>query len=195
MDIRVFDVFTMVDSADPDDTTLVYRACRGDRDAFAALVERHYGLIYRMSARILGDPIRAEDLAQDICVALVAKLPSFRGESRFTTWLCRVVINAAHDSQRRDKTRRRKEQEFAETDALLRADHAVRAESSAWLRQALGRLSEDMRLTLVLVLEEGLPHGEAGEVLGVSEGTVSWRMHEARKRLRVLAAEDGEVVS
>ena len=185
----------MVDSPRPDDKTLVCRACRGDRDAFAALVERHYGLIYRMSARILGDSIRAEDLAQDICVALVAKLPSFRGESRFTTWLCRVVINAAHDTRRRDNTRLRLEREYAETDALLRADDAVRAENSAWLRQALGSLSEDMRLTVLLVLDEGLPHGEAGEVLGVSEGTVSWRMHEARKRLRILAAEEREVIS
>ena len=54
----------------------------------------------------------------------------------------------------------------------------------------LGGLSDDLRATVVLVLQEGLRHGEAAEVLGVSESTVSWRMHEARKRLRVLASED-----
>ena len=62
-----------------------------------------------------------------------------------------------------------------------------------WLRQALGRLPEELRTTVVLVLEEGLRHAEAGEVLGVSESTVSWRMHEVRKRLRALAASEEAV--
>jgi len=57
-------------------------------------------------------------------------------------------------------------------------------------RQALGELSEELRTTVFLVLGEGLRHAEAGEVLGISEKTVSWRMHEVRRRLRALAAEE-----
>ena len=170
------------------DGALARRAAAGDRDAFAALLERHYERIFRVGARVLGDADEAADLAQDVCVALPARLASWRGESRFTTWLYRVVVNAARDALRRKDARRRGERSFAETEALLRIDDASPACESGWLRRALGQLPEDLRATVFLVLEEELRHAEAGEVLGVSESTVSWRMHEVRKRLRALAA-------
>ena len=177
---------------DNTDGALARRAAAGDREAFAALLERHYDRIYRVGARVLGDPDEAADLAQDVCVALPAKLASWRGRSRFTTWLYSVVVNAARDVLRRKAARQRSERGFAELDALMRDQAADRACESSWLRQALGRLSEELRVTVVLVLEEGLRHREAGEVLGVSEATVSWRMHEVRKRLRALAAGEEE---
>ena len=173
---------------DHTDRRLARRAAAGDREAFAALIERHYDRIYRIGARVLGDAEAAADLAQDVCVGLPARLASYRGESRFTTWLYRVVVNAARDAQRRNAARQRGERSFAELDALVRAHDAARACESSWLGQALGRLSDELRATVALVLEEGLRHAEAGEVLGVSESTVSWRMHEVRKRLRALAA-------
>ena len=170
------------------DGALARRAAAGDRDAFAALLERHYERIFRVGARVLGDADEAADLAQDVCVALPARLASWRGESRFTTWLHRVVVNAARDALRRKAARRRSERSYAETEALVRVDDASRTCESSWLRRALGQLPEDLRVTVFLVLEEELKHAEAGEVLGVSESTVSWRMHEVRKRLRALAA-------
>ena len=178
---------------DDSDRRLARRAAAGDGRAFAALLERHYDRIYRIGARVLGDADDAADLAQDVCVALPARLASFRGESRFTTWLYRVVVNAAHDVLRRRAARQRGERGHAELDALMRDHAADRACEASWLREALGRLSDELRATVFLVLEEGLRHAEAGEVLGVSEATVSWRMHEVRKRLRVLAAAEEEV--
>ena len=172
------------------DGALVDRAAAGEREAFAVLVERHYGLIYRVGVRVLGDSDAAADLAQDVCVGLSARLPSYRGESRFSTWLYRVVVNAARDRIRRDSTQRRNEQAFAEVDAMTRADGAEIDAEALWLRQALDALGDDLRATVVLVFQEGLRHAEAADVLGVSESTVSWRMHQARKRLRALAAED-----
>ena len=174
------------------DGALADRAAAGDRDAFATLLERHYETIYRIGVRVLGNEDEAADLAQDVCVGLAAKLPTYRGESRFTTWLYRVVVNAARDRLRRDGARRRNEQAFAEIDTLTRAGEAEREDESVWLRQVLGMLSADLRATVILVIEEGLRHAEAAEVLGVSESTVSWRMHEARNRLRALAG-DSEV--
>ena len=178
------------------DGALARRAAAGDREAFAALLERHYERIYRVGARVLGDADEAADLAQDVCVALPARLASWRGESRFTTWLYRVVVNAARDALRRKDARRRSERGFAETEALLRIDDASPASctfEASWLRRALGRACRrTCRVTVFLVLEEELRHAEAGEVLGVSESTVSWRMHEVRKRLRVLAASGEE---
>ena len=170
------------------DGALAARAAAGEARAFATLVERHYDRIYRVGARVLGDEDDAADLAQDVCVGLVARLPSYRGESRFTTWLYRVVVNAARDRLRRDGARRRNERAFAEIDILALAALAEREDEAIWLRQVLGTLTDDLRTTVILVIEEGLRHAEATEVLGVSESTVSWRMHEARNRLRALAA-------
>ena len=87
------------------DGGLARRAAAGDREAFGALLERHYDRIYRIGARVLGDADEAADLAQDVCVALPARLASWRGESRFTTWLYRVVVNAARDALRRKDAR------------------------------------------------------------------------------------------
>ena len=175
---------------DDTDGALARRAAAGDRDAFAALLERHYDRVYRVGARVLGDADAAADLAQDVCVGLPAKLSSYRGGSRFTTWLYRVVVNAARDALRRSAVRQRHERMYADVEALARAGNASRECEASWLREAMGRLPDELRATVVLVLEEGLRHAEAGEALGVSESTVSWRMHEVRKRLRALA--DGE---
>ncbi len=175
---------------DNNDSWLARKAATGDPDAFAELLDRHYDRIYRVGARVLGEADAAADLAQEVCVALPTKLASFRGESRFTTWLYRVVVNAAHDALRRRTARQRGERGFAELNSLSRADRGAGMFESIWLREALDQLSEELRTTVFLVLGEGLRHAEAGEVLGISETTVSWRMHEVRKRLRAMAAEE-----
>ena len=177
------------------DEALVRRAHAGDGEAFDLLIERHYDRIYRVGARVLNDAAAAEDLAQEVCIGLAARLASFRGGSRFTTWLYRVVVNAALDAMRRDGTRQRSERDYTQARALAQADDAARAEQLVWLRQTLSRLPEDLRLTVILVLDEGLRHAEAAAVLGVTEATVSWRMHQVRRHLRDLAREDEEVVS
>lgn len=176
--------------AENNDAALASRAAAGDRDAFAELVERHYDRIYRVGARVLGDADEAADLAQEVCVSLPARLASYRGGSRFSTWLYRVVVNAARDALRRRSARKRGERSYAEVEALVRVEDAGRGCEASWLRRALERLPDDLRMTVFLVLDEELRHAEAGAVLGVSESTVSWRMHEVRKRLRVLASEE-----
>ena len=168
---------------DADDEILARRAAEGDRNAFSELLERHYGLIYRVGARMLGNGAEAQDLAQDVCLGLVTRLASYGGQSRFTTWLYRVVVNAARDAMRRNATRRRNEQEFGEGDGFGHPQ-SNSGEDSIWLHQVLGQLSEELRATVILVLAEGLKHGEAGKVLGISEATVSWRLHQVRKQLR-----------
>ena len=83
------------------DETLALAAARGDRDAFAVLLGRHYDRLHGLCWRLTGDRAEAEDLTQDICAALPAKLRGWRGEARFGTWLYRVAVNAAHDRRRR----------------------------------------------------------------------------------------------
>ena len=79
-------------------------AAKGDGDAFRALLERHYDRVFRIALRFSGRREDAEDVAQDVCMSLPAKLKSFRGDAGFTTWLYRVVVNWVRDVQRKQST-------------------------------------------------------------------------------------------
>ena len=162
-------------------------AANGDARAFEALIARHYDRIHALAWKFTGGPPDCEDLAQDVCIALGRRIRSFRGEARFTTWLYQVVLNAARDGHRRAKTRAAATAGFAEVDELRRGADADRARQAEWLRAAILGLKDDLRETAVLVLDEGLSHAQAAEVLEVAESTVSWRLMEVRKALRATA--------
>ena len=101
--IRLTDTMKMKTS----DHNLVQAANRGDEEAFAALLSRHYDVIHRLAFRMLGSEADADDLAQDICAVLPYKLRSFRSDANFTTWLYRIVVNAVTDRFRKQATHRR----------------------------------------------------------------------------------------
>jgi len=169
------------------DERLALSAANGDREAFGELLERHYGRILGLSHRLLGNRAEAEDLAQDVCIGLAKKIRSFRGEAKFTTWLYRVVLNAGRDEMRRRASRGAVQRDFVEVDALRKAGDAARAAEVEWLRATLVCLKDDLRETAILVLDQELTHAQAGDVLGISENTVSWRLHEVRKALKAHA--------
>ena len=171
------------------DLDLARAAAEGDGAAFAALLDRHYDRLFGLCLRLTGARAEAEDLVQDICLALPAKLRGFRGEAQVTTWLWRVAVNAAHDRRRRRATHARAAEGWGDWEAGRQAALAEGRERGAWLLWALGRLPPDLRDTLALVLDDAT-HAEAGAALGVSEGTVSWRVSEAKRRLRALRQEE-----
>lgn len=173
-----------------DDETLARAAAVGDRTAFGVLLARHYDRIFGLAWRLTGSRAAAQDLTQDICAALPAKLAQWRGEARFTTWLYRVTVNAAHDLRRRQATRAKASAGWGDWEIARQDEIAVQAEALDWLTTAMQRLSPELRDTVALVLGEELTQAQAAEVLGVSEGTVAWRMSDVKKRLRALAAED-----
>jgi RNA polymerase sigma-70 factor (ECF subfamily) len=173
-----------------DDDTLARAAASGDRSAFGVLLARHYDRIFGLAFRLTGNRAEAQDLTQDICAALPAKLAQWRGEARFTTWLYRVTVNATHDLRRRQATRARAADGWGDWELARQDEIATQAEALDWLTQAMQRLSPELRDTVALVLGEEMTQGQAGEVLGVSEGTIAWRMSEVKKRLRAMAAED-----
>ncbi len=95
-----------------DDHALIRQAIGGDADAFSRLIERHYMTVYKIAYKWSGRREDAEDIAQEVCVALPDKLEGFRGDAAFTTWLYRIVVNAAKDYYR--KAHRKRETAFAE---------------------------------------------------------------------------------
>ena len=173
------------------DEDLALAAAGGDRAAFALLLDRHYDRIFALAFRLFARRADAEDLTQDICAALPAKLAGWRGDARFTTWLYRVVVNACHDARRRLATRAKAANGWGDWEKSRRAEAREAAEAQDWLQTAMARLGDDLRDTLALTLGEELTQAEAAEVLGVSEGTIAWRMSEVKKKLRAMAAEEG----
>jgi RNA polymerase sigma-70 factor (ECF subfamily) len=171
------------------DEALALAAANGDGRAFALLLDRHYDRLFGLCFRLTGARAEAEDLTQDICAALPAKLAQYRAEAKVTTWLYRVAVNAAHDRRRRRASYVKATEGWGDWE-VARVAEADEAKAGAdWLQTAMRRLPDELRDTLALVLDE-VSHAEAAEILGVSEGTVSWRMSEIRKRLRAIRAEE-----
>lgn len=165
------------------DAALVAAAQAGDRDAFAALLRRHYDRIHGLAWHLAGSRADADDIAQEVCCALVTRLGSFRGEARFTTWLCGIVTNASRDHLRRRRRLGGMVDRLAVLAGLSRPPDGRDLHDATWLRSALARLKPALRETAALVAGQQLTHAEAAEILGVSEATVSWRMHEIRRLL------------
>lgn len=173
----------MSDSRDDPDGDLIAAAVGGDRAAFEALLRRHYGRIHGLAWQLTGTRADADDVAQDVCCALVDKLAGFRREAKFTTWLCGIVVNAARDFRRRRRSFGGFVERLTVLSGLAPKPDGRDLHDAMWIKSAIMRLKPAYRDTVILVAGQQLTHAEAGEILGISEATVSWRMHEIRKML------------
>ncbi|MGH2740640.1 MAG: RNA polymerase sigma factor [Actinomycetota bacterium] len=162
---------------------IVRRAREGDLGAFEELVRLYQGEVYRLALHLVRDRELAEDVAQDAFIAAFRSLRSFRGRSKFSTWLFRITRNCSVDAIRKaSRQRRLVEQVEVEPPA---PDAALRAA----LREAIDGLPAELREAFVLIEVFGFSYREASDVLGVPGGTVKSRMHRAR---RLLVDELGE---
>jgi len=166
------------------ETELVEKAALGDRQAFAALVESRYDFIHAVAWRWCGDRQDAEDVAQEVCIRLAGAIRGFKGASRFGTWLYTVTLNAARDQMRKRRRAEWREAAYLRERAILESGPDEDAGEALW--QAVRQLPEKQRDAVLLIYGEGLSHAAASEVLGCAETTISWHVHEARKRLKVL---------
>jgi RNA polymerase sigma-70 factor (ECF subfamily) len=155
----------------------------GNRDAFETLLRRHYDRIHGLAWHLTGSRADADDIAQDVCCALVGKLGGFRGEARFATWLCGITVNACRDVQRRRRSLRGLTDRLTVLAGLASSPDGRDAYDAIWLESRIARLKPAYREALALVVGQQLTHAEAGEILGIAEATVSWRIHEARRML------------
>jgi RNA polymerase sigma-70 factor (ECF subfamily) len=168
------------------DAELVERAVKGDREAFSRLIERHYDFVHAVAWRWSGNISDAEDIAQDVCIRLGSAIRGFRGSSRFRTWLYTLTLNAVRDHQRRRARDERKIRAYATDRTLVGPSPGDDEDRHEALWAAVRALPEKQCDAVLLVYAEGLSHAAAADVLGCSEATVSWHVHEARKRLRTL---------
>lgn len=182
--------------ADQDDNVLVQAILNGDPTAYRGLVERYQGRIYNIVFGMVRNQEDAEDLAQDAFVKAFRKIDTFRLESKFYTWLCRISVNTALDHLR--KKSRRPTSEFDESigtqDAegnFIEAHNKENPEANTYNEQVRTRiisevekLPDDQKQVVILREVDGLSYREISEIIGVPEGTVMSRLFYARKRLR-----------
>ena len=180
------------------DEELVRRFGSGDRSAFSELVRRYQSRVYSLCFRWLRDPAKAEEVAQDVFIALYKSLADFRGESKLSTWIFRVATN--HCKNRLVYGNRRREDRHESIDAPVGGDddgpvkqYAIdapgpdasinRAEASRLLQAALDALDDDQREIVLLRDVDDLSYEEIAELLQLPKGTVKSRLHRARAEL------------
>lgn len=167
----------------------------GEAEAFGAIVRRHQKRIFRLTSHLLRSAAEAEDVTQETFVRAYGALARFDGRSEPFTWIYRIAVNLSLNAIRARKTTRNSAPpDDPKVEGLLLesrgagttpADATEDRELALALIDGLAQLSETLRTTLILVGLDGLSHAEAGKILGCPEGTVAWRVHEARRKLRL----------
>jgi len=180
------------------DLMLVERTVAGDQKAFELLVIKYQRRIERLIGRMVRDTDLIEDIAQETFIRAYRALAQFRGEAQFYTWLYRIAVNTALNALRSGKRgavlHQRSGAEAAHVGgrpealghgAPSPAQRAEHAGEIARVLAAVAELSPALRVTLVLATVEELPHKQIAEILDIPEGTVAWRVNEARRLLKL----------
>lgn len=167
-------------TAEPD----VKLAAGGDRHAFERLYRVHVNRVYAVCVRMCGDRTRAEELAQDAFVRAWERLPQFRGDSAFSTWLHRLTVNVvleAQRSERRSRARTESDDVLDEAPPVTRREHHAEKMD---LAVAIAALPPGARAVFALHDVEGYKHEEIAEMLDITAGGSKAQLHRARRLLR-----------
>ena len=185
--------------AEPTIDERVIEACKeGDREAFRMLFEAYKDRVFSIAVYSFGgDETAASDVSQQIFLKLITSIRQFRGDSAFTTWLYRMVVNACIDEQRK----RSRLLPFGEAPAVSRIEdrrpqekHFAGLEVSGFVQAAIKELTPKLRMPILLKYGEGLSYDEIAEVLGCSKGTVASRLNRGHQSLaKKLSHLQGEV--
>ena len=173
------------------ETQLIERAQRGDEAAFAALFESHKRRVYSLCLRMTANTAEAEDLTQEAFLQLFRKISTFRGESAFSTWLHRLVVNVVlmhlrkkglqqvsldePDTSQDEPVKR----DFGDEDRRL-----MKAVDRLGLERAIAKLPGGYRTVFILHDIEGYEHNEIAEIMNCSVGNSKSQLHKARMKLR-----------
>ena len=179
-----------------DELRAIARAKKGDAEAFEFLVATYETSVYRLALRMCGNTHDAEEVAQEAFVAAWKGLPAFRGESKFSSWLYQLTTNAAIDFLRREKRHRGATPIEDEVDLAAPGTPQQAAEESEVrqaLQQALDSLTPEHREIFLLRQMRQLSYEEIGRLLGLEAGTVKSRLSRAKKQLRQILTEKGNL--
>jgi RNA polymerase sigma-70 factor (ECF subfamily) len=177
---------------------LLARLRERDERAFRELVEEHRDRVFNLTYRMLGNRAEAEDIAQEVFIAVFKTVDQFREESKLSTWIYRVAVN--HCKNRIKYLARRHQRDHDELDETMAADgggaptqpsaprrpdrQVEGAQLEKIMLEAIAELEEDHRVLVVLRDVEELSMEEICEITGLPDGTVKSRLHRARLALR-----------
>jgi RNA polymerase sigma-70 factor (ECF subfamily) len=171
------------------ESTLVDRARRGDRDAFAMLVKVYDRGLRALAFRLLGDREDMEDVLQEAYIKAFRGLPRFRGRASVGTWLYRLTYNACLDELKRPRRSREIPLIDAAEWSSEKVDPTAEVDSRGLIAAALASLPVEQRAAVLLVDGEGFSYDDAAEVLGVSIAALGSRLNRARPLLRAVLQE------
>ncbi|MEM9488278.1 MAG: sigma-70 family RNA polymerase sigma factor [Myxococcota bacterium] len=178
---------------------LIRKLRERDEKAFRQMVERHRDQVFNVIYRMLGNREEAEDLAQEVFITVFKSIDSFRGESKFSTWLYRITVNHSKNrikylARRHDRDQHQYDETLIKTSAesaltaptqAPRPDkHLEGVELERLVQRCIAELDEDHRALLVLRDIQELSYDEIGSITGLPAGTVKSRLHRARLALR-----------
>jgi RNA polymerase sigma-70 factor (ECF subfamily) len=168
-----------------DDRPHVVRVQRGDLAAFDVLVRRHTPRAYALAIRILGDADDAEDLVQNAFIRALDRIASFDAERAFAPWFFRLLLNLGLNARKAHALRHPGPEPL---DATSRDDGPDRLAERSEIRErfatALAALPPRQRLIVSLYEVDGMSSTEIADALGVTQETVRWHLHQARRVLR-----------
>lgn len=181
-----------------DENKLVNKAVKGDNSAFEALMEKHMGIIYNIALRMAANQDDAEDMTQEIMIKIFRSLGSFKGNSKFSTWIYRVAVNTCLDELKKKKNKK-----YLSLDAEISGDDgenqieikddspspeklAEQNELRDMVAAAVKLLSDEHRAVIVLRDIRGMSYSEIAGILGCSDGTVKSRISRARAQLKMI---------
>ena len=184
--------------------TIVRRVQHGDVNAFELLVAAYEKNVFNVALQMLGNREDAQDMAQEAFLKAYSSLNSFRGDSKFSSWLYRIVSNVCLDFKRRQGRRPSSsltvEDDEGETLELDIADESQSPEAllerkltREAVRRGLQELPDEQRQILLLREIQGMSYEEIGEAMGLEEGTVKSRIFRARKKLCAFLLKDGNI--
>ena len=183
---------------------IIAQVCAGDTNAFEALVVAYQKQVYNLALRTVGNEEDAADMTQEVFLRAYRALGTFRGESKFSVWLYRIVSNVCLDFLRAKKRRQTVSLSVTDDDGedteLDIADESKsperifeRAMTRDAVRRGLAALTPEYRQILILRELQGMSYEEIAEVLGLESGTVKSRIFRARKKLCAFLLRDGNI--
>ena len=176
-----------------DDRDAVAACQGGEREAFDRLVEKYQRDVYRLCYRYVNNHQDANDMAQEVFLKAYRALDRFRGDSSFSTWLYRIAVNTCLNFRASRKPEPAELPEGLPDKTQGALEQMEQDERSRQVREAVTRLPDKQRATLILKIYHDLTHEEVAGILGSSVGTVKANLFHALGNLRkMLAAEAGE---
>jgi len=177
------------------DLGVLRKAQRGDERAFALIVRAYEVPIFNYVLRLVGDRSLAEDLTQEVFLRVYQGLPGFSLRSRFTTWLFQVTKNRVLDELRALERRPRAVMSLEDAPPLEVLDAPFeRGETMDAIWRAVGQLTVDLKMALLLRDVVGLSYTEIADSLEITLATVKWRIYKAREEVQLALGREGITV-